>query len=274
MKPRALCRIDWARVERRIGPKGAVRFINNYADKGDNAMLKRLLLLLVLFGPVVGCSSEGSKASLFGSRVATGVNLTSPSRCCARTFRFRIAPRIQRRVEGRLFGWNRARVYRVQVSPQYVVPEPQQESAPAVHKGYAAVTKEEATAFAQELVERTAQGDVSWYLGAGSNMDALDALYAIAGANSPDEFKDPTDEARDAWKAAREADRRPGAESLKGLKLTEVKAMGNSYVAVFEFTHVVPDKTPPETPPTTHVNLLKKQDTGEIVVVDLGITLL
>lgn len=105
-------------------------------------------------------------------------------------------------------------------------------------------------------------------------MDALDALYAIAGANGPDEFKDPTDEARDAWKAAREADRRSGAESLKGLKLTEVKAMGNSYVAVFEFTHVVPDKTPPETPPTTHVNLLKKQDTGEIVVVDLGITLL
>ena len=56
---------------------------------------------------------------------------------------------------------------------------------------------------------------------------------------------------------------------LQEIRLKEIKEMGNTYIAVFEFV-----KKSDEQPIKTYENyitLLKKSDTGEIVMAGLGI---
>jgi|BioPla2DNA2_1021312.scaffolds.fasta_scaffold24854_2 hypothetical protein len=138
------------------------------------------------------------------------------------------------------------------------------------YKGYVPVTQEEAIAFAEQLVERTSQGDVSWYLEIPEDPEATAAIFAIAGLDIPAGFRNITDEDRATLKKNKVLFH-PNGSDLRELKFKEVKKQFNTYIAVFEFTREVGDGTTSKMATTVnHIVLLKRRDTGKIVMAGLG----
>ena len=138
------------------------------------------------------------------------------------------------------------------------------------YKGYAPVTQEEAEAFAKQLVETTAQGDTSWVLEVGEDIDAVAAVCSIGKAEVPSALQNPADEQRAAWKAARAQLHQPVADNLQELKFKEVKEQGNTYIAVFDFVFKKSGKNRLNDS-ENHITLLKKEDTDKAVIADMGI---
>jgi hypothetical protein len=133
------------------------------------------------------------------------------------------------------------------------------------YKGYVPVTQEEATAFAEQLVERTSQGDTSWRLEIAVDIDATAAVYSIAGIDIPIFCRNPSEQDRIEWKAMSEEWNKRAQQDLQEIRMKEIKEMGNTYIAVFDFVRKS-GKTS-----ENYITLLKKSDTGEIVMAGLGI---
>ena len=144
------------------------------------------------------------------------------------------------------------------------------------YKGYVPVTQEEATAFAEQLVERTSQGDVSWYLEICADIDSQAAVYAFAGLDVPIDLKDPTEEFEDFLRDTAHEMNKKIAVCIRELRLLEVKEAGNTYVAFFEFTlEKMNEKTATGDMITSeeHLTFVKKRDTGEIFIAAIGMNL-
>jgi hypothetical protein len=141
------------------------------------------------------------------------------------------------------------------------------------YKGYVPVTQEEATAFAEQLVERTSQGDTSWCLDIAEDIDSVAAIYATAGLDIPTDLRNPTEESRNAWRSSVLEVNRTLAERLRKLRLVEIKDHFNTYIAVFEFTNEISDGTTSKMATTVNrIVLLKRGDTGKIVIATIGTT--
>lgn len=103
------------------------------------------------------------------------------------------------------------------------------------YKGYVPVTEKEAAAFAQDLIDKTEKGDVSWLPKMAADMDAMAATYALAEKRIPEDLVDPTEEDRAEWKKAVEKLFGRYADYLETLTLSRIEEEGNTYDIVMEF---------------------------------------
>lgn len=167
------------------------------------------------------------------------------------------------------------------------------------YKGYVPVTEKEAVAFAQDLIDKTEKGDVSWLPKMAADMDAMAATYALAEKRIPEDLVDPTEEDRAEWKKAVEKLFGRYADYLETLTLSRIEEEGNTYDLVMEFDfNPFKEKTSsqrrgPSSPGsprhdsthevffaslgapndnTFYLTLLKKSDTDEIVVANVAIS--
>lgn len=167
------------------------------------------------------------------------------------------------------------------------------------YKGYVPVTEKEAAAFAQDLIDKTEKGDVSWLPKMAADMDAMAATYALAEKRIPEDLVDPTEEDRAEWKKAVEKLFGRYADYLETLTLSRIEEEGNTYDIVMEFDfNPFKEKTSsqrrgPSSPGsprhdsthevffaslgapndnTFYLTLLKKSDTDEIVVANVAIS--
>lgn len=167
------------------------------------------------------------------------------------------------------------------------------------YKGYVPVTEKEAAAFAQDLIDKTEKGDVSWLPKMAADMDAMAATYALAEKRIPEDLVEPTEEDRAEWKKAVEKLFGRYADYLETLTLSRIEEEGNTYDLVMEFDfNPFKEKTSsqrrgPSSPGsprhdsthevffaslgapndnTFYLTLLKKSDTDEIVVANVAIS--
>lgn len=167
------------------------------------------------------------------------------------------------------------------------------------YKGYVPVTEKEAAAFAQDLIDKTEKGDVSWLPKMAADMDAMAATYALVEKRIPEDLVEPTEEDRAEWKKAVEKLFGRYADYLETLTLSRIEEEGNTYDLVMEFDfNPFKEKTSsqrrgPSSPGsprhdsthevffaslgapndnTFYLTLLKKSDTGEIVVANVAIS--
>lgn len=109
------------------------------------------------------------------------------------------------------------------------------DSSSTSYTGFRPVTQEEATVFAQQLVDKTSKGDTTWFQEVAEDIDAVAAVYSIAKLDIPSMFKNPTEQERIAWKSHNEKIFQLYKQNLKELRLKEIKQMGNTYIVVFNF---------------------------------------
>ena len=165
------------------------------------------------------------------------------------------------------------------------------------YKGYVPVTEKEAAAFAQDLIDKTEKGDVSWLPKMAADMDAMAATYALVEKRIPEDLVEPTEEDRAEWKKAVEKLFGRYADYLETLTLSRIEEEGNTYdiVMEFDFNRAKPSsqRRGPSSPGsprhdsthegffaslgapndnTFYLTLLKKSDTGEIVVANVAIS--
>lgn len=127
------------------------------------------------------------------------------------------------------------------------------------YKGYVPVTEKEAAAFAQDLIDKTEKGDVSWLPKMAADMDAMAATYALVEKRIPEDLVEPTEEDRAEWKKAVEKLFGRYADYLETLTLSRIEEEGNTYDLVMEFDfNPFKEKTSsqrrgPSSPPVLHV---------------------
>jgi hypothetical protein len=137
------------------------------------------------------------------------------------------------------------------------------------YKGYVPVTEEEATAFVEQLVERTSQGDTSWVLGISEDIDSIVAIYTVAGLDVPNMFRDLTPEERASLNEVNGEYTQWLSQNVKEVKLKEIKEIGNTYVAVIGFV-VRGKEGAADVEQEDRLTFLKKRNTGEIVIAGIG----
>ena len=163
------------------------------------------------------------------------------------------------------------------------------------YKGYVPVTEEEALAFGQELIDRAAQGDDSWYIQPDESWmspevkDANTAVMYFYGLDIPRSRKKPRpvidvpkkDEKSNAEKSETDIFLEGYPRRFKNPVLKGVKPMYNTYSIYFDFTFDKTADTPAqeqilskiETTQERYLTVVKNKKTGEIVIAGDGMKL-
>ncbi|MBR2584064.1 MAG: hypothetical protein IKE64_01355 [Thermoguttaceae bacterium] len=163
------------------------------------------------------------------------------------------------------------------------------------YKGYVPVTEEEALAFGQELIDRAAQGDDSWYIQPDESWmspevkDANTAVMYFYGLDIPKSRKKPRpvidvpkkDEKSNAEKSETDIFLEGYPRRFKNPVLKGVKPMYNTYSIYFDFTFDKTADTPAqeqilskiETTQERYLTVVKNKKTGEIVIAGDGMKL-
>ena len=158
------------------------------------------------------------------------------------------------------------------------------------YKGYVPATEKEALAFGQELVDRAARGDDSWYIQpkgywhSPKVRDANEAVLFFYGLDIP--TRNPSTEteeigAKSEFQKKQEALREEYDRRFKDPVLKGVKPMYGTYTIYFDFTFDKTTDNPAqaqflsEIEPTQEkrFTIVKNKKTGEIVIAGEGMSL-
>lgn len=104
------------------------------------------------------------------------------------------------------------------------------------------------------------------------DIDASAAVCAIAGLDIPDFFRNSTEQEREEWRRLNLEGSRKFEQNLKEIRFKGVEESFNTSVIVFEFIFdknseiKISDRE-------NGITLLKKRDTGEIIMAGIGLKL-
>lgn len=147
------------------------------------------------------------------------------------------------------------------------------------YKGYVPVTEKEALAFGQELVDRAARGDDSWYVVPPSTwrtperINANAAVFYFYGLDIPEKKRDPDKMKEESDRIGEDLIAEADARNLEELRLLSdpvlkgVKPTFNTYSVYFEFLYAGKIKT------EQHYTVVKNKKTGGIVIAGQGMSL-
>jgi hypothetical protein len=136
-------------------------------------------------------------------------------------------------------------------------------------RGFEPVSQAEAESFANQLIAKFKQGDKSPFFNVGTDVSTIAALCHFSGVEIPGIMKSPSEQECRAFADRSVATNHMFFDSLKSVKLVEVKEKHGTFCAVLDCKFDQSVKSP-ITNSKFPFTLLKKKSSGEIVVVGFG----